>query len=894
MPLDDAQNQEIEALYQKSLADKTSKVESSKLSDDKNQEIESLYQQSLKSGQGPQGIIETVKNWFTGAKSTEFPELGAFQPTNLFSKAYEGNKVGIGARLAIAGTALITPDLENQANVIKEQIPGTSISQDKFGNPLVIMPDGKIIYLNKPGADIEDITQLTSQLLQYGYGGGPIGKTFKDQLFKRALAQGAYGGALSAAQDVAVQPLGGEGVSYGRAAVNAAIPFAAEVALTPAVNAFFNKFGKNKEFFTVDLSGNPTLTTKGIEAAKAAGIDVSNLDKATLNKKFTELSQRSESGNPAFNDFMQAFNNWKIKNPSAVSEKKFGINLTQAQQAEDKVGVATLYAAAEGKYGTEVQLAARKFLDQQGIDLGNAAKDLLNRFNKGEININDINDAGERVMQTIKNNFNKKSDEVKTAYNLINNEGIYLGKNSNIDVLQASIDKSLQEATGNTVKENITPSTVAALKDIQNFTNKLKSGAQIEGSGPGGKIQYVNPTTFKNFEIQRKSLNSLYDAALNNTDRKNIIAIKQEFDKFTEDAINNALFASGERNYGPETWEAIKKARLNFKEQQEMYGFNPIVKNGIIVNDPGGKVIQRILQDDTITPIQTIDLIFGKSKIGDKADALQIVQRLKKVFGAEDISKPNGDLDALKQAVLQRINLNAMDTNTDKFVPQKLITQWNTLLKRNPDLINELFTKEEQSYISDFVNTVRKTMKPSERNLDQPIGFLNRVLLSVGSIGAGNVGLQTGGSLYAGMAARGLWQRTVDLFHQGQAKRTVMNQLKQSPGALDELGNPILPGKALADMFNKATGANVQVPSIGGTVGALANQKLNDIKLTNRPLISPQAVQQSIQKTNTPVLDRNVFTPTGNTPAVNPNNLYEGSNILKRIDESNRLDQFIK
>jgi len=892
MPLDDAQNQEIEALYQKSLADKTSKVESSKLSDDKNQEIESLYQQSLKSGQGPQGIIETVKNWFTGAKSTEFPELGAFQPTNLFSKAYEGNKVGIGARLAIAGTALITPDLENQANVIKEQIPGTSISQDKFGNPLVIMPDGKIIYLNKPGADIEDITQLTSQLLQYGYGGGPIGKTFKDQLFKRALAQGAYGGALSAAQDVAVQPLGGEGVSYGRAAISAAIPFATEVALTPAVNAFFNKFGKNREFFTVDLNGNPTLTTKGEAAAKAAGIDVSNLDKATLNKKFTELSQRSESGNPAFNDFMQAFNNWKIKNPSAVSEKKFGINLTQAQQAEDKVGVSTLYAAAEGKYGTEVQLAARKFLDQQGIDLGNAAKDLVNRFNKGEIGLNDINSAGEKVISTIRNNFNKKSDEVKTAYNLVNNEAIYLGGKSNLDVLESSFEKALQEASGYSVDKNLTPSTVWLQGELKKFIDQIKSGSTIEGAGPGGKVQYVNPTNFNQFSMMRKKINSAYKAALpEGPDRTNIMALKAEFDKFTNDAIDNALFGSGEN---PLALEAVKKARQTFQEKQQTYGINKIVKNGVVINDPAGRVIQKIILDDTVTPKNAIDWIFGASEIGAQKDALQVVQRLKKVFGVEDLSKANGDFDSLKQAFVQRINQNAMDKTTNQFVPKKLVTQWNRALTKDKDLINELFTKEEQDYLTEFVNTVRKTMKPSERNLDQPIGLIDRILLSVGSIGAGNVGLQAGGSLYAGMAARGLWQRTVDLFHQGQAKRTVMNQLKQSPGALDELGNAIMPGKALADMFNKATGANVQVPSIGGTVGALANQKLNDIKLTNRPLISPQAVQQSIQKTNTPILNRNMFTPTGNTPAVNPNNLYEGSNILKRIDESNRLDQFIK
>ena len=47
MPLDDVQNQEIEAQYQASLADKKIN-KSSTIEDDKNQEIEALYQQSLK------------------------------------------------------------------------------------------------------------------------------------------------------------------------------------------------------------------------------------------------------------------------------------------------------------------------------------------------------------------------------------------------------------------------------------------------------------------------------------------------------------------------------------------------------------------------------------------------------------------------------------------------------------------------------------------------------------------------------------------------------------------------------------------------------------------------------------------------------------------------------
>jgi hypothetical protein len=868
MPLDDTQNQEIEAAYQASLANKT---KSTQLSDTQNQEIEALYQQSLKSGEGPKGAVETVANWFTGSKSTEFPEMKAFAPTNILSPAFEGE--GLGTRLKVMAGALLTPDLKTQADIILNNQKGSSLSQDKFGNPIIILRDGKTFYLNKPGADIEDITQLTSQILQYAPGAGYATKTFAGDLLKRSLAQAGVGGGISMGQDIVAMPLGGEGVNYGKAAISAAIPFATEITLTPAVNAFFNKFGKNKEFFTVDLNGTPTLTEKGISAARAAGIDVSNLDKTALNKKFTELAQRSETGNPAFNKLQDAYNKWRIENPSAESEKQFGIKLTKSQQAGDKIGVATLYGAVEGRYGPVVQDAARNFLDEQNISVANAAKNLLDKFDKGEIRLTDLEASGEKIMSTIRNNFKKKSDEVKTAYNLVNNEAMYLGGSSNLDVLEASFNKTLQEASGNTVDSTLTPGTVFIQKELKNFLDKLKSGSVIEGTGEGGKIQYVKPTLYNDFVIMRKKFDSAYKgAAKEGPDKLNILSLKEEFDKFTDDAIDNALFGSGEN---PLVLEAVKKARQTFQEKQKLYGVNRIVKDGIIINDPAGKVVQKIIQDSSVTPKDAVDYIFGTANIGAKNDSIQIVKRLKKVFDAEDMTKPNVDFDALKKGFVQRITRNSMDDATNQFVPQKLVTQWNATVRKYPDLINELFTKSEQKYLTDFVNTVKKTLRPTEKNLEQPIGLINKLVLAVGAIAAGNAGIQAG-NLYGGMAARNLWTQVVDTFHRSQAKKMVMQQLKQKPGALDNLGEPVTPGKALADMFNKVTGAKVQAPSIGGFATPITETTIfDDIqkKEKPRPLISLPAAQQGIKKTqprvDVPVLDRNMLTasttPTAGT-----------------------------
>ena len=145
MPLDDVQNQDIEAQYQASLADKKTN-KSSTVEDDKNQEIEALYQQTLKTPSGPKGLVETVANWFTGSKSTEFPDMPAFAPTYIHSPANEGQ--GIGTRHKVLAGAMLTTDLKTQSDIILNQIPGSSMASDKFGNPIIVMPDGKTYIKN--------------------------------------------------------------------------------------------------------------------------------------------------------------------------------------------------------------------------------------------------------------------------------------------------------------------------------------------------------------------------------------------------------------------------------------------------------------------------------------------------------------------------------------------------------------------------------------------------------------------------------------------------------------------------------------------------------------------------------------------------------------------------
>ena len=146
------------------------------------------------------GVGESVTEFFSGTKRTEFPELpeigAADTPT-------------IGQAFKIAGGLALTPNQKSQLDIILNTVPGTNAMEDKFGNLIVVMPDGQSYYLNKPGASFQDFIQTTSQILQYIPGYSTIAKKYAGNILKRTAAQTGQAGVVTAAQEAGAVALGG-------------------------------------------------------------------------------------------------------------------------------------------------------------------------------------------------------------------------------------------------------------------------------------------------------------------------------------------------------------------------------------------------------------------------------------------------------------------------------------------------------------------------------------------------------------------------------------------------------------------------------------------------------------------------------------------------------------
>jgi hypothetical protein len=694
--------------------------------------------------QQQEGIVKkslgAVQDFFTGTKKTEYPEIPEMSVFNAAPTK--------GRAVLIQAGALINPNQKSQAQIIQSQVPGTKIFKDKFDNPIATLPDGKSFYLNKPGASPQDFLQTTSQILSYIPGYGMAVKAAGKGLLKKALSTGLAGGATSVTQDVITKPLGAEDIDVTRAAVSTIVPGVFEGAVNPIVSATWKKLIGNPKF-TKKIDGKITLNERGNKAAKDAGIDINNIDEKFVKSFGLELEKGVST---------------KIASVQAGAGK-FDFRLTRSQAMGDEEGFARLIEASKGSYGGEAQAIAREFFKKQNIDIELSAKSLLNRFKKGEIEQQDIAGAGQSILNAVQKEFRKASDDVATAYNAIDKDAVFNEGGGNINNLQASIQAAIKEAT-DVVDKELTPATIRATQYVNNFYKKIKPQ----------KKKKINVTTLNEFETLRKKISGLFATSKNATDKKNLTAIINEYDKFYDDAIDNALFSGDQKAI-----DAIKLARSKFSLKQKKFGVNATKKSGVKIDDRAGKVVVKILNDPDVTPLSTIDYIFGSAQLGQKQGSLSIIRRLKSVFGGEagedvsELAARSSDFQALRTGAFEKMIRDS--SRNGIFNPQTFVNQYKTGRQKYNDVLKELYDPDELRLIDDFVKEVRKTFKPIDLvNASNTASGFQRVLSGIGRGLTGIIGFNVA-SINGLITSRVGYDRIKDLAGEKAAKKLITEEL---------------------------------------------------------------------------------------------------------------------
>ena len=764
-------------------------------------------------------ILEKTADFFSGTKKTEFidlPEFGYNKETDPYLGKTFPSQLKTAAKL-VGGFAL-TPNIKGQMNIIEATIPEVTFTQDKFNNIIVVMPDGKGFYLNKPGASQKDIMETTSQILMYIPGFSSAMKWAGKSYLKKLVGSSAAGLGTSLVQDIAATPFGatGEGedkrgvIDVPKAVISTFAPAIFEGAINPLARTVWSKIFGNPAYYKivekpVVRDGKKTFekeyvfTEKGKQAAKAAGLDVDKIDSNMIKTFTTEIGKGVDADIAA----------------AQSAAGKFGFRLSKSQAKQDVEGMATLYEGAKGSFGKEAQDKILNFLSKQNVDIGNTAKSLITKFNRGQIGDDSLEGVGQSVQQQLKNFFKKASDAATTKYNAVEKTALFNGRNSNIDVLNASVKKAVEdvsEATGikgtGIIDKELTPATIKALSLINDFVKRIKNK----------KVQKATPSTFQSFDNELKKMNSVYQTAKNKTDQKNVMAVKKELEKFIDDNVDNFLF-SGTKD----SLKYLKQAKKLFSDLKQKYEPNPIRKGGIKIQDNAGRTIQKILIDPDVTPMKTMDYIFGVSTLGRKADALSIIRRLKKIFNAEGkdlgaIAAKNADFQSLRTGFFNKLIKDSVKNN--QFNKEAFVKNWETVTKRDMALVKELFDDDEIKLIGEFVTEVRKTFKPKDVvNSSNTASALMRAINGVARQLVGIVGFKTA-SIQGLLLARSGFDRIRDYSGTKGAQKILDEEIfglgarKISP----------IPVAAETGLINQNLGgtANVSVPYLPS--GLLTNQ----------------------------------------------------------------------
>jgi hypothetical protein len=782
--------------------------------------IDELIKQSDQIQKEPEetdNIFDKISDIFTGTKRTEFaslPEIGE----------YKGEGAG-----ATAVGLLLTPNQESQADIIKTQIPGSAIREDKYGNPIVNLPDGRNFYLNKPGASFQDVLQTTAQILSYIPGYNAVAKRAAGSYFKKVIGQAGASGAMSAAQDLGAYGLGAEQkLDIPKLIVATAAPAVFEGAIMPVAGSIINVFkrlSKNKKYVRTNSDGSVSMTDAGKEALKDAGVDPNAVGDDFINKFF----QRYTSG---LSDDLA----------KARQEAEFGIDLAASQTGlpKDKVSLADLYEATKGTFGEKAQKGAIDFLENQKIQIQLGFRELGDKFNKGQIGVEDLEGAGAKILDLVRKNFTKAEDNVQTAYNAVNKQALYTGGGSNIQLLTNSARKGVIDSVG-VIEPRTMPLTVSALKSLDDLAGQVGRSGQKK----------VDDVVFDTFEKRRQYLNDLINQAKKEggPDYRALVNIKKSYDKFLSDSVDNALFAGGD-----DVVKAVQKARKSVVERERLFGINPITKSGFTIKDKAGEVLHKIINDPDVTPFEVINYAIGSKKLGVGQIPIKVVKRLKKIMGVSDIEKSlsNSDFVSLRTAALERVFSNSI--KNDKFLPATLVREFDEVFKNNKSFMDELFTGKEQKQLRDYIEVVRKTLQPTDiANLSNTGSVLSRAIQQAGRGVVGAAALKTGGINFL-LATRNAFDRAGELFVQRKGRDKVLQQIgdKASDVIRDIRKGFQDPSKTLKE-FKEFLPAVPVTPTITGA----SQQILGQGREVGAPQIEPYEMPQ--QGSAMPVLDRNMF-----------------------------------
>ena len=544
---------------------------------------------------------------------------------------------------------------ERQARTLQNNFPELTFEEDDKGNIIV---DGAAYgggrgVLNMPGISPRDLIQAGFQVAIFAPAGGA--SALGSGALSRAAAVGAAAGATQAGQDLASQATGGDVslkeidksdvalVAGGGAAFEGL--FTALGRALPAIRQTFKKSGVTKE-----------IRAEFKIAARKAGIDPNEVTDDVIDNF---LSASVDAVTPD-------------ETAAIAGEREFGIQLTKGTRSGAIKQLNLEDSLRSGRLGEKAETIISKSDTLRGQQTLAAAQRLKARLG-GEAITNQAQ-AGGALKESIRGAEEAASAAVNEAFEQVGDAAL------SVEGMKGLLSSSRSAIQGVEFDRTL-PETAKILTGIRKTERAIKS---FEGKG-------LRPFHVQRLEQMRRRINTGIGQA-EGSDKRQLTILKRQWDSYLDDAVKKALFEGDQ-----ESLSALKSSRGIFSEYAKKFRAQKSrTKSGRTIQDRPGQLIENIIESDP-TDIQVVNSIFGAGDSFGNAAGANFAKRIKQTADKEA-------WDAVRQAAFMRL---VKFTNDGKTVHGKNTRNAiNNALKKNSELMGELFTPDEIGTLNRFASHV--------------------------------------------------------------------------------------------------------------------------------------------------------------------------------------------
>ena len=168
---------------------------------------------------------------------------------------------------------------------------------------------------------------------------------------------------------------------------------------------------------------------------------------------------------------------------------------------------------------------------------------------------------------------------------------------------------SSSDGIGMNLNKDITPKSLAWMNDFDKFLKGIKDNK-------------VTKITLDSCRVKRRNLNTIISTTKDATDKKALLTLKGEFDKFYDKTIQGAL-SSGDKA----VLQAIKEARAESSKVKKIFEPNNVGK----VKDQAGAYLNNIL-NGKYSALQINNYLYGNASLSANSvkQSTDILNRLTK------------------------------------------------------------------------------------------------------------------------------------------------------------------------------------------------------------------------------------------------------------------------